>query len=52
MGNLIGQKLGLTPLWAPFEELWGIKDLANKYSKAFANQYKIEFEKEVGKVIG
>ena len=51
LANLIAEKLTLAPRWSPFEALWGIKDLANKFSKAFDNKYKANFEDEVRKII-
>lgn len=51
LANLIGEKLGIKPLWPPFEKFWGINNLANNYSRSFSNQYKDQFENEVKEVI-
>ena len=44
---IIGEKLNLTPLWDPFEELWNAKDLRVAYSQAMNAQYYSKLYDEI-----
>ena len=39
LASVMGEGLNLTPQWPPFEQLWGIPDLATKYTRAQENFY-------------
>lgn len=34
LADVMADALALSPRWAPFERLWGIKDLVHKHSQA------------------
>lgn len=42
LASVLSDALGLSPRWQPFEELWGIPELANKLSKAQMCKYYSE----------
>ena len=39
IASVMGGRLGLSPLWEPFETLWDAKNLANSYSQAQLGKY-------------
>lgn len=51
IASLMGSRLGLVPLWRPFEELWGAKDLSNAFSQAQMGKYYSDLVKSVNKAL-
>ncbi len=51
IASVMGGKLCLNPLWKPFEDLWGMKDMANKLSQAQIAKYYSGFRKEIEKTL-
>lgn len=52
IASVMGGMLELEPLWKPFEEFWGIRNLTNKFSQAQLADYYADFRKDVEKTIG
>lgn len=52
IASVMGEILGMEPLWKPFEELWGIRNLTNKYSQAQIAGYYAGFRKGVVGMFG
>lgn len=48
---IMGELLDITPLWAPFEELWKMKSLNNSYSQAKLQKYYSSFYKDTRKIL-
>ena len=46
LASVIADEAGMRPRWAPFEQLWGIDNLANKLSHAQMCKYYSESLKE------
>lgn len=51
IASIMGDRLGLAPLWEPFETLWKVKNLANSYSQAQLGKYYSELTKTVRNAI-
>lgn len=51
IASLMGSRLGLVPLWRPFEELWGAKGLSNAFSQAQMGKYYSDLVKSVNKAL-
>lgn len=51
IASLMGSRLGLVPLWRPFEELWGAKDLSNAFSQAQMGKYYSDLVKSVNNAL-
>lgn len=49
---LIGSALKLSPMWAPFEKLWCIKNLTNKYSQVTNRKFFSDVKKQYARVLG
>lgn len=49
---LMGQKLGLEPLWAPFEQFWNIPNMASRYSYTKSCKYFPDLFKKVMDLLG
>lgn len=52
VASLMGSRLGLVPLWKPFEELWEVKELSNTFSHAQIGKYYGDMTKSVNKALG
>lgn len=51
IASVMGGKLDLKPLWNPYEQLWGISNLTNKFSQAQIAGYYSDFRKEVVRLL-
>lgn len=47
IASVMGGMLDLNPLWKPFEDLWGISNLTNRYCQAQKANYYPNFQKEI-----
>ena len=47
IASIMGGMLDMAVLWKPFEKLWEIKNLTNKYSQAQLSSYYSDFSKEI-----
>lgn len=47
IASVMGGRLGLSPLWEPFETLWDAKNLANSYSQAQLGKYYGDLTKDI-----
>lgn len=47
IASIMGGILDMAVLWKPFEKLWEIKNLTNKYSQAQLSSYYSDFSKEI-----
>lgn len=48
---VMGEALNLNPLWKPYEDLWQIKDLTNKYSQAKLAKYYSALYRQISGLI-
>lgn len=51
IAKIMGERLGLKPLWQPFEELWNAKNLSKAYYFASVSEYKDSFPEEINKAL-
>lgn len=47
LASMIASKLNLNPTWPPFEQFWGIRNMAQKYTIAQDTQKGRAFSKEL-----
>lgn len=52
LASVIADRLELSPCWPPFERLWGIRDLAVKFSKSHECKYYADAFKEYSSALG
>lgn len=51
IASVMGGRLGMSPLWEPFEMLWDAKNLGNSYSQAQIGKYYGDLMKEICNVL-
>lgn len=51
LAKIVGTRLGLHPLWEPFETLWKVSNLSNAYSQASTALYRESLEAEIKKAL-
>ena len=51
LAKIVGARLGLYPLWEPFETLWKVSNLSNAYSQASTAKYMESLEAEIKKAL-
>lgn len=51
LAAIMSERLGLTPLWEPFEQLWGVDMLRIAYSQAQLRRYYPDWCKKVKAVM-
>lgn len=51
LAAMMGERLGLLPLWEPFERLWGVRMLRIAFSQSKLRQYYPGFRKAVEEIL-